>query len=189
LVVCPSSNRFLYGKIPDPSLLGKIENLALGSDSPLSAEGDLLDEVRFAVRFLGISTSTAYQMVTTAAASILRLGDAQGSIEELGLADLIAVRDTGHDPAEKLATLSLKDVEMVMIGGRVQLAAEAIMQRLPFAAKNGLEPLSIDGSIRWLRAPVRSLLEQAEEVLGRGAVRLGGRELLIPGGVVAEHVM
>jgi len=188
LIVCPSSNRFLYGKVPDAFILSRIENLALGNDSPLSAEGDLLDEVRFAVRFLGISTSTAYHMVTTAAAAILRLGDAQGSIKEFGFADLIAVRDTGHDPADKLATLSMKDVELVMIGGRVHLAAETILERLPFAARKGLEPLLIDGSIRWLRAPVRALLQEAEEVLGRGAVRLGCKELLIRAGVVAEHV-
>jgi hypothetical protein len=188
LIVCPSSNKFLYGKIPDAFLLSRIERLALGSDSSLTAEGDLLDEVRFAMRFLGISTSAAYHMVTTAAATILRLGDAQGSIEEFGLADLIAVRDTGQDPADRLDTLSMKDIELVMIGGCVHLAAEAMLERLPFAARNGLEPLSIDGTMRWLRAPVRALLQQTEEVLGRGAVRLGYRELLIPAGVVAEHV-
>lgn len=188
LIVCPSSNKFLYGSVPDASLLDRIEKLALGSDSSLTAEGDLLDELRFALHFLGISTSGAYRMVTTAAAAILRLGDAQGSIKEFGLADLIAVRDTGQNPADRLDTLSMKDVELVMIGGRVHLAAESMLQRLPFAAKNGLEPLSVDGTIRWLRAPVRALLQQTEEVLGKGAVRLGCRELLIPAGVVAEHV-
>jgi cytosine/adenosine deaminase-related metal-dependent hydrolase len=188
LILCPSSNNFLYERLPDSSLFGKIEKLALGSDSSLTAEGDLLDEVRFAIRFLGISTSVAYHMVTTAAAANLQLGDAQGSIKELGLADLIAVRDTGQDPADRLDTLSMKDVELVMIGGRVQLAAEALLERLPFAARNGLEPLLIGGTIRWLRAPVRALLQQTEGVLGRGAVRLGYRELLMPAGVVAEHV-
>ena len=55
LIVCPSSNKFLFGRLPDASLLSRIEKVALGSDSPLTAEGDLLDEVRFAMRFLGIS--------------------------------------------------------------------------------------------------------------------------------------
>jgi hypothetical protein len=48
--------------------------------------------------------------------------------------------------------------------------------------------LSVDGAVRWLRAPVRALLQQAEKVLGRGAVRLGSRKLLIPAGVMAEYV-
>jgi hypothetical protein len=79
-------------------------------------------------------------------------------------------------------------VEFVLIGGIVQLVSEDILERLPLSAKRGLEPLSIDGSIRWLRAPVRALFEKTEEVLGSGEVRLGRRKLLFPDCVVAEHV-
>jgi cytosine/adenosine deaminase-related metal-dependent hydrolase len=188
LIVCPSSNMFLFDTIPDIAVLSKIEKIALGSDSPLTATGDLLDEIRFAMRFSSISALNAYHMVTTAPAAILRLGDAEGSIQESGLADLIAVRDTGQDPAERLETLTMNDVEFVMIGGRVQLAADEILGRLSPAARHGLEPLSIDGSIRWVRAPVNALLRKAEEVLGKGEVRLGCRELLIPTAEVAEYV-
>ncbi len=185
LIVCPSSNKFLYGKVPDASLLSRIEKVALGSDSPLTAEGDLLDEVRFAVRFLEISPSAAFKMVTQAPASLLRLEDAEGSIRESGLSDLVAVRDTGQEPADMMETLSMTDIEFVTMRGRVLLASESVLKRLSFSTKQGLEPLSIDGTIRWLRAPVRALLQQTEAVLGRGAVRLGNRELLIPASVVA----
>jgi cytosine/adenosine deaminase-related metal-dependent hydrolase len=188
LIVCPSSNMFLFKKIPDMALLSKIERIALGSDSPLTATGDLLDEIRFAMRYSGISALAAYRMVTTAPAAILRLGDAEGSIQESGFADLIAVRDTGQDPADRLETLSMNDVKFVMIGGRVQLAADEMLRRLSPAAKHGLEPLSIDGSIRWVRAPVSTLLQKTEEVLGKGEVWLGRRELLIPAAEVDEYV-
>ncbi len=187
LIICPSSNDFLFARLPDISLLSGIEKIALGSDSPLTSDGDLLDETRFAMHFCGISASTAYQMVTTTPASILRLRDAEGSIRESGVCDLIAVRDSGQDPADMLGLLSMNDVVFVMIGGRVQLASEAILERLPLTAKRGLEPLSIDGSVRWLRAPVSALLQKTEEVLGKGRVRLGGREILVPEGVEAEH--
>ena len=188
LIVCPSSNKFLFKKIPDISILSKIEKIALGSDSPLTAEGDLLDEIRFAIGFANIPASTVYRMVTTTPATILGIGDTEGSIKESGLADLVAIRDTGRDPADRLETLSMSDIEFVVIGGRVQLAAQEIMGRLPFAVKHGLEPLAIDGSIRWLRAPVMALLQKTEEVLGKNEVRLGSRKLAIPAGVVAEHV-
>ncbi len=188
LIVCPSSNSFLFEKLPDLSRLSNIENIALGSDSPLTSEGDLLDEIRFAMHFCGISALAAHHMVMTAPAAILRLANGEGSIRESGLADLLAVRDTGQHSADRLETLSMNDVELVMVGGRVRLAAEAMMERLPYAATHGLEPLSIDGSIRWLRAPVKALLQKAEAVLGIGEVRLGSRKLLIPAGVVAEYV-
>jgi hypothetical protein len=183
LIVCPSSNSFLFGMVPDLSVLGGIEKIAIGSDSPLTAEGDLLDETRFAIRSLKISALAAYDMVTTVAAAILRLEDAEGSIKESGMADLIAVRDSGQNPADRLETLSINDVEFVMIGGRVQLVSEAILGRLPFETRQGLEPLSIDGSIRWLRAPVKTLLQKTEEVLGKGRVQLGSRKVEIPAGM------
>ena len=46
-------------------------------------------------------------------------------------ADLIAVRDTGQHSADRLDTLSMNDVELVMIGGIVQLVSEDILERLP----------------------------------------------------------
>lgn len=180
LIVCPSSNEFLFGKLPDMKLLGQIDSIALGNDSPLTAVGDLLDEIRFAARACNITAVAIYHMVTQAPATILRLREARGAITVAGAADLIAVRDTGLDPADRLTTMSMRDVEFVMIGGQVRLASEGIWERLPSESREGLRPLSIDGTVRWLRAPVDMLLRKAEDVLGVGQVRLGGRAISIP---------
>ncbi|MGD0098393.1 MAG: methyltransferase domain-containing protein [Terracidiphilus sp.] len=188
LIVCPSSNHFLFGRVPDLAILELAGRLALGSDSPLTAVGDLLDEVHFAERFCGLQSQVAYDMVTAAPAAILHLPAAEGSIRIGGRGDLIAVRDTGCDAAERLHTLSSVDVELVMIGGRVHLASEAVMERLPESVKEGLEPLGVDGAIRWLRAPTQELLRRAEDALGAGNVRLGGKPIRIPARVEAQHV-
>jgi hypothetical protein len=180
LIVCPSSNNFLFRTLPDMARFGTIDNVTLGNDSPLTAEGDLLDEIRFAIRLCGISPDAAYRMVTESPAAVLRLGHGEGSIKMFGVADLVAIRDMGGDLADRLPALSLKDVEFVMIGGRVQLSSAVIWQRLPLDAREGLEPLWIDGTIRWLRVPVRELLREAEEALGVGRVRLGGRSVRLP---------
>jgi cytosine/adenosine deaminase-related metal-dependent hydrolase len=188
LIVCPSSNSFLYGKLPDLTLLGEIKRVALGNDSPVSAKGDLLDEIRFAIDHCGISPERAYRMVTTIPAQILRLEDDEGTIKESGFADFIAVRDTGGTPADTLHNLSMQDIEFVMIGGRVQLASETVFERLPISKRNGLEPLSIGPATRWLRAPVNDLLRRTEEALGKNEVRLGGRVLSQPAYAGAQHV-
>lgn len=192
LIVCPSSNRFLFGKLPDMALLGTIENVALGSDSPLTAVGDLLDEIRFAIEFCGITPDRAYRMVTETPATILRLKDGEGALQLSwvsgvsgvsglsGAADLIAVRDTGESAAQRLHALSMPDIELVIIRGQVHLASEAVWKLLPPQVKHGLEPLWIAGSVRWLRAPVKELLRKAEAVLGSGEVRLGGRVIKTP---------
>jgi hypothetical protein len=187
LIICPSSNQFLFGRLPDAAVFGAIDKVALGSDSPLTSEGDLLDELRFAMRHCGISPQSAYRMVTDSPAAMLGLVNAEGSIEVSGVGDLIAVRDTNQVVTDGLRTMSMADVEFVMIGGRVQLASEAVFERIPFPETRGLEPLWIDGIVRWLRAPVRGLLRRAEAVLGVGEVRLGGKPVRIPGYPEAKH--
>lgn len=187
LVLCPSSNWFLFGKIPDRSRLGRIARIALGSDSPLTAIGDLLDEIRFGTAVCGIQPQQAYRMVTSQAAAILRLQNGEGSITEGGIADVIAFAANGCEPAERLGSASMEDVEMVMKGGIVQLASEAVLERLPPEASRGLEPLLVGGLERWVRAPVQQLLNKAEEVLGENQVCLSGRKLALAACVEALH--
>jgi hypothetical protein len=180
LIVCPSSNMFLFRQLPNQGCFDAIQNVSIGSDSPLTAEGDLLDEIRFAINSCGISSETAYRMVTESPATILRLRDTEGSIRVSGAADLIGLRDTGYDAIDRLQTLSATDVEFVMIGGRIQLASEHIWKRLPPSAKVDMHPLWVENSIRWLRAPVEELLRKAEAVLGAGKVRVGGKAVRTP---------
>ena len=126
-------------------------------------------------------------MATLEPAAILRLREGEGSIRVDGRADLIAVRHTGCDGSERLRGLSAADVEFVMIGGRVQLASETILQRLPSTVIRELEPLWVDGTVRWLRAPIKELLTRAEEVLGAGALRLGGKPIRLPSFTEVGH--
>jgi hypothetical protein len=177
LILCPSSNYFLFTTLPNIGLFDRIENVSLGNDSPLTAVGDLLDEVRFAVEFCHLSPDQVYRMVTESPAKLLRLQDKEGTIQISGAADLVAVLDDGRNAATKLSTLSVEDVEFVMVRGQVRLASEAVWKRLPPQVKSELSPLQIGEQIRWLRAPVHELLCEAEAVLGAGEVRLESRNI------------
>ena len=173
LILCPSSNEFLFGRIPNYGVLGAIEKIALGSDSPITAIGDLLDEVRFSIERCGIKPVRAYSMITDSAAGVLRLKERQGRLCTSDTSDLIAVRDTGEVPAERLRTLSRRDIELVIARSEVQLASESMRQRLPGELTKDMEALYVDGEIRWLRAPVQKLLDKTEAVLGGEHVHIG----------------
>lgn len=188
LIVCPSSSNFLYGRHLDPSRLLQVERVALGSDSPLTSTGDLLDEIRFAISECGISARDAFNMVTRAPAQMLRLRNGEGSIKTKGRADLIAIRDKGTDFRARLYSLSLKDIELVMIGGRIQLASEEMLNRLPLQFSLGLESISVDGLTRWLRAPIAELIRITESALGGDRMKLGGREVSLPLAAEVENV-
>jgi adenine deaminase len=157
-------------------MIASIRRVLLGSDSPLTATGDLLDEVRLARQQAGVSGRQLYRMVSELPAEAFRLQDGQGSIRSTSIADLIAVRDRGLSPAETLAALQTDDVELVMLGGRVQLASGEMYRRLPLELSRGLRPMEVESTLRWVRAPLGRLFREAEGVLGHG-IKLGGKRV------------
>jgi cytosine/adenosine deaminase-related metal-dependent hydrolase/SAM-dependent methyltransferase len=176
LIWCPTSNVFLFGRTHDRKALECLRYLALGSDSPLTASGDLLDEIRFAAETVGLPVEQLYLLVTTKAAEVLRLKSGEGTLRIGALADFIAVKDNGQSPAHTLAALTYRDVELVIIGGQVQLASTELFQRLPRLVKTGLHPLEIEGELRWIRAPLQRLFSAAQKHLP-GEIKLGGRRV------------
>jgi ubiquinone/menaquinone biosynthesis C-methylase UbiE len=45
LILCPTSNEFLFHRSPSLGFIRSLDTVVLGSDSPLTAAGDLLDEI------------------------------------------------------------------------------------------------------------------------------------------------
>ncbi len=177
LIICPTSNQFLFDRTPSNKLLASIRNLALGSDSPLTATGDLLDELRFVRENLALPDDLLYRTITTTPAAILRLASGEGRIAPRNVADLIAVRDVGKSPAVTLSRLSASDVELVLRSGRVFLASDAIYARLPQHLRAGLQSLLLDGERRWLRAPLQHLFHQSRPLMKNGALTLAGKQV------------
>jgi cytosine/adenosine deaminase-related metal-dependent hydrolase len=120
LVWCPSSNLFTLGKTLPRYVLESGLPIALGTDSALTAEGDMIDELRVARRVSGLSEKRLYRMVTDIAAQVLRLSHGEGTIQPGGVADLLLFRDRGLTPAK---TLLEQTPEAVLIGGVPQLAS------------------------------------------------------------------
>jgi cytosine/adenosine deaminase-related metal-dependent hydrolase len=178
LIWCPSSNIFLFGKTLCSEQIQALPKIAIGSDSPLTAKGDLLDEIRCANSLLTSSPADIYKFVTRQPANLLHLRNGEGNLRIDAFSDLIAVRDTGLSPAETLVTLSHRDVELVLLGGCVHLASAELMQRLPASALVGLQPLIVDGVVRWIRAPVDRLLVETSAHLGQD-IYLGGKRVSI----------
>jgi cytosine/adenosine deaminase-related metal-dependent hydrolase/SAM-dependent methyltransferase len=176
LVWCPTSNVFLFGRTHTRDTIQSLPLVALGNDSPLTAQGDLLDEVRFAREAVGMPAEELYSMVTTSAARTLRLKNGEGTLRVGALADFVGVWDKGLSPADTLAAISYRDVEIVIIGGRLQLASSHVMGRFPRSVTTGLRPLEMEGEVRWIRAPLDRLFSETKRHLP-GETKLGGRRV------------
>lgn len=175
LVVCPTSNLYLFGRTMSPDLLSSVDRLAIGSDSPITAAGDLLDEVRYLYAEAGLDPKQIYRMVTEASAEMLHLRDGQGRIADSGVADLIAVPDKFDSPALALANLAFSDVELVLVRGRVQMASSRLYARLPSELQSGMEAIEVAKQQRWIRAPLQALFKMAKAGLGEEDLLVAGR--------------
>jgi cytosine/adenosine deaminase-related metal-dependent hydrolase len=182
LIICPTSNQFLFNQLLDTEHLNAIKNVALGSDSPLTAIGDLLDELRFAHAEMELKPGELYRMVTTNPASILRLNRNEGRLVPDAVADMIAVRDTGATPAKTLSVLTSADIELVVLAGRIRLASSSIVRRLPIELQRRMQPFEVDGQIKWIQAPIHERLATTKEILKSDVVYVGGKKIgLVPG--------
>jgi hypothetical protein len=144
LVLCPTTNKYLLNRVLNTSQdLQKwvwIPTILLGSDSRLTADGDLLDEMRFAAKyviddgmssFVGIcdtSVDCVVSMVTWYTAGTLRIKGI-GSLEKDSQADLIAIKDTPieRSEAERLCNARRADLALVIKGGVPQIGDPDVM--------------------------------------------------------------
>jgi cytosine/adenosine deaminase-related metal-dependent hydrolase len=120
LIWCPGSNNFLFGQTAEVCELAQAGRLALGSDSRLSGEFDLLEELRLAYASNQLSPQQLFQIVTTGPARILRLRrGGLGQIRPGGQADLVLLPPPST-PDYFLDFLSLKrsQVALVLQAGR-----------------------------------------------------------------------
>lgn len=176
LVWCPTSNRFILGKTLDIRDCEPIGKLALGSDSALSAQGDLLDEINYAHRMEGAGPHRIYSMVTESAASVLHLRNGEGTIREGAIADFVAVRQENATPGETLAGTDFTKIELVMVSGKLHLVSPRMAKRWPEELLSDLEMIEVEGTVRLVRAPVKRMLRETRKCLSE-KIRLAGKQL------------
>lgn len=146
LVWCPSSNQFLFDKTADVRAFDDADRLALGSDSRLSGERDLLDELRTAHATRQLSAEGVARTVGAGAAKLLRLRHA-GRLEAGMPADLTVLRPLASCPFDSLVGASRADVRLSMIDGRPCVADPGLSDVFPATAVSA-SPATLDESPR-----------------------------------------
>jgi len=121
VVWCPGSNRALLGRTLDPRCLCHAGRLLLGSDSRLSGERDLLEELRLALDHYGLTPAHLLGLVTRDAARILGL-HGRGRLSPGARADLLVVEDRGGDPVRSLLGLTRGEVRAIVRDGVPRIA-------------------------------------------------------------------
>ncbi len=152
-VICPSSNKFLLGEIPTQDNNNIfydylwLNDLALGSDSRLTAEGDLLDEMRMAHNriidddiafvigntFLQSSASHIFHMVTTWGADILKCRNiaelSKGHVSDYIVIQTVNDESRGYYEVEKLCNSHRADLALIVKDGIPQIGDPDMMAK------------------------------------------------------------
>ncbi len=177
LIWCPSSNLFTLGKTVDLNILRSTSAVALGNDSPLTAQGDFLDEIHIAMSF-GIDPDLLYSMVTENASRLLRLKQGQGQITAGSVANLLIVKDNGDSPAQRLISLSTADIELVMLEGRPMLTSLSLARQLPPSLLCKMQRVIYGETEWWIQLDVLSHWQETAKFLGK-KFRLAGKMVSI----------
>jgi cytosine/adenosine deaminase-related metal-dependent hydrolase len=176
LVWCPSSNLFTLSRTLRPEVLRSGLPICLGTDSALTGQGDLADELQVARKTACLTAADLYPMVTTQAARVLHLTRGQGEIRENGIADLLVVPDSGQNPGEALQDFR---PALVIRGGRIQLVSTNLAERIDCALTRNFQRLELEGRGAWLvNANISGLRAATEAALGPD-FQLAGRTVRV----------
>jgi adenine deaminase len=107
----------LLGATAEVTDLAQAGRVVLGTDSRLSGERGLLEELKIAAATQQVSAVASYRMVTVDAAAILRLPRI-GRLEPSGPADLLALPFVAPDPFSSVLAAARAGVRLVMIEGQ-----------------------------------------------------------------------
>jgi len=173
LIWCPSSNCFTLGRTVSKEILDSGIPISLGTDSALTAEGDLIDELRVASR--SVDSLRLYEMITRTAARTLRLESGEGCIRDGGIADLLVVADHGQTPAGALLTLR---PELVVLGGQIKLVSKTLANRFQCSELSAFHDIEVEERGRWLVPfDACSLVKRTRQVLA-GNLLLAGKAVM-----------
>ena len=139
LVWCPSSNRFLFGRTAPDALLAEGVDVLLGSDSRLTGDGDLLDEIGCA-RALGVLDEDRLGEAVGAAAA-RRFGLAEPSLEIGAVADLVVT-------SKPILEARAWDVLLVLVNGEPRVAHPELGPRLGRLADRA-QHRTVGPVVRW----------------------------------------
>lgn len=158
LIWCPSTNFYLLGQTATVGQWLAAKRLALGSDSRLTADGDLLDELRAASNTNQTDLPTLLHLVTDWAANLLRLSD-RGDLAVGMRADVVAIRRHSDDPYPDLIQARRADIGLVMRAGRVLYGDPSLVKLL---ATDPVVAVKVDAQPKLLCKQIARQIRQSQ---------------------------
>ena len=132
IVWCPVSNYFLFNKTAAIDELKNETKILFGTDSAVSAEGNIWEHLRFARKLKLLEDKELFNSLTSAPAEVWDL-KSFGEVKENFSADLVVAKNKFNNGLESFFSLNPEDIIMILKKGKIVLWDESIKDQLNFS--------------------------------------------------------
>jgi cytosine/adenosine deaminase-related metal-dependent hydrolase len=165
LVWCPDSNTFLLGRTADiPQLQRRIE-VVFGSDSTLTANWNLWDQLRLARALQVMDDATLFESITSKPAELWGV-PGSGMIREGSVADIVVARSTGiRSDLDAWFAIVPADIALVIQSGRVRLCDADCYGQLIATGWNGefFSRVKLGSAVKYVEGDLPELMRRVKE--------------------------
>lgn len=134
IVWCPVSNYFLYNTTAKIDNLKNKTKILFGTDSTVSANGNIWDHLRFARKLKLLNDKDLFGSLTTVPGKVWNL-KSLGAIKENYLADLVVAKNKSKDSWDSFFSINPEDIILILKKGEIVLWDESIKNQLNFSDK------------------------------------------------------
>ena len=162
LVWCPDSNFFLLNETAKVNELKKQTKIIFGTDSTVSANWNMWEQIRLAKKTGMLSENELYESLTSLPAAVWGF-DNRGSLAKGKCADIVIAKQVnGIDSTNNFFQINPEDILMVIRNGEILLSDEDVFTQ---CRRDGNEfcKIFINGTGKYVKGNLPGLIEQIKK--------------------------
>jgi cytosine/adenosine deaminase-related metal-dependent hydrolase len=161
---CPASNYFLFNRTANIGELKEETKIIFGTDSAVSADGNIWDHLRFARKIKALDDNDLFRSITSTPAEVWDL-KALGSVSEQYLADLVIAKNGLKNRWDSFFSLTPGDFIMILKKGRIIFWDESIKDQLNFSGEEIklFSSIIIDGKVKYVLGNIKELVNSVRQ--------------------------
>ncbi len=158
LIWCPDSNLFLFNKTADIASLKNFTKILFGTDSTLTSDWNIFDNLRTARRLNMLSDEDLFYSVTKISAEYWNLKDT-GVISEGYKADIVISGKKSVSSYDSFYNTDPEDILLILKSGKIILYDQSIQDSLPVQElQKKYHAIAVSGKVKFTNYNITKIL-------------------------------
>lgn len=157
IVWCPDSNLFLYNQTADIQTLKKQTKILFGTDSALSADWNIWNQLRLARKLNLLTDEELYNSLTETASDIWRLNLA-GKISTNKKADIVVAKKKSDYYWKSFYSINPEDILLIIKNGEIVFIDEELQNEQRAITEKDFDLVSINSVRKYITAGICNLM-------------------------------